>query len=56
VTTEPLFEEMVDFARACRTGEAPVSDGEFGLDVVTVLAAVQASIDQAGRTIPIDWS
>ncbi|HEX7735963.1 MAG TPA: Gfo/Idh/MocA family oxidoreductase [Ktedonobacteraceae bacterium] len=41
---EPLRLECEDFARAIRTGQSPRANGEVGLEVVRVLAAVQEAL------------
>lgn len=43
---EPLRLECEDFAQAIRTGQSPRANGEVGLEVVRVLAAVQETLTQ----------
>jgi predicted dehydrogenase len=54
-TTEPLLAEVEEFARACTTGEEPLTSGRFGLEVVTVLEALQTSIGKCGQPVTLDW-
>jgi len=52
---EPLHLECEDFANAIRTGEPPRANGEVGLEVVRVLAAMQEVLEAQERqraTIP----
>jgi predicted dehydrogenase len=50
---EPLLLEMADFCNAIRTGETPRSDAAVGLDVVRMIEAVDASLDQEGARVPV---
>ena len=50
--TEPLSLELQDFCRAIRTGEEPRSSAQLGLDVVTVIDAVDRSLALGG--VPVD--
>lgn len=52
---EPLHLECEDFANAIRTGEPPRANGEVGLEVVRVLAAMQEVLEAQERqraTVP----
>jgi predicted dehydrogenase len=51
---EPLSLELEDFARAIRTGAAPRSNGELGLEVVRALEAAHLSMERAGEPIRLD--
>jgi predicted dehydrogenase len=51
--SEPLKSECAAFIHALRTGEPPLSGGEFSLAVVRVLAAMQASLEQGGIPVPV---
>jgi predicted dehydrogenase len=51
---EPLYLEMEDFCRAVRTGSQPLSNWQLGVDVVRVVEAVDASLAQQGRRVPVD--
>ncbi|MFQ5912332.1 MAG: Gfo/Idh/MocA family protein [Nitrospinota bacterium] len=51
---EPLREECLHFLRCVVHCERPRTDGENGLDVLTVLEACQASLDQGG--VAIRWT
>jgi predicted dehydrogenase len=46
---EPLHLECEDFANAIRTGEPPRANGEVGLEVVRVLAAMQEVLEAQER-------
>ena len=46
--SEPLKSECAAFLKCIETGNAPVSDGQFGKDVVRVLSAAQASLQNNG--------
>ena len=50
---EPLVEELREFVRCIETGSRPVTDGEQGLAVLTVLEACKRSI-RAGRVIVME--
>lgn len=49
---EPLSLELVDFARAIRTGAEPRSHARLGLEIVRVLEAASLSMERDGE--PID--
>jgi predicted dehydrogenase len=51
-TTEPLLAEARHFIECVRTGARPLSDGESGLAVVSVLEYGQKSLE-AAREVPI---
>jgi predicted dehydrogenase len=51
---EPLLVECQHFVDCIRTGERPLTDGESGLRVVTVLEAAQASMAAGGAPQGID--
>jgi len=51
-TTEPLVAEARHFVECVRTGARPLSDGESGLAVVSVLEYGQKSLE-AAREVPI---
>jgi len=51
---EPLRIEAEAFVDAVLTGEAPVSDGRFGLQVVASLEAAEVSLRDDGRRVAID--
>jgi predicted dehydrogenase len=46
---EPLKNECDHFIDCVKDGKKPVSDGQNGVDVVKVLAAIQRSIDEGGK-------
>jgi predicted dehydrogenase len=50
---EPLGLEMQDFCRAIRHGQTPVSSAELGLEVVRMIEAVDASLNQEGARVPL---
>jgi predicted dehydrogenase len=51
---EPLQVECQHFVDCILSGEAPLTNGRHGLEVVKVLAAAQRSMSEAGRAVPID--
>ena len=51
--SEPLMHQDQEFIDCVRSRRAPAAGGEFGLGVVRVLEAAQASLTQGGRTIKI---
>jgi predicted dehydrogenase len=53
--TEPLLAEMTAFGHACLTGEAPLTDGQHGLDVVRILVAISESMTKSGVPIQVSW-
>lgn len=50
---EPLHAEVAAFGEACRTGEAPLTDGIHGLDVVRALVAIDESMRLAGVPVKV---
>jgi predicted dehydrogenase len=50
---EPLFLELGDFCAAIRTGSAPRSSMELGLEVVRMIEAVEASLDLEGTRVKV---
>jgi predicted dehydrogenase len=48
---EPLALECDDFLNSIRTKSKPLSDAQFGLQVVRVLEAAQKSLIQGGKTV-----
>jgi predicted dehydrogenase len=50
---EPLFRELEDFHTAIRTGGAPRSSADLGLEVVRMIEAVDASLDSAGTRVTV---
>ncbi len=46
--SEPLKNECAAFLKSIETSSAPVSNGEFGKDIVRVLAAAQESLKNNG--------
>lgn len=53
--TEPLLNEVTAFGDACRTGEAPLTDGGHGLDVVRALVAISESMQRSGAPVEVSW-
>ena len=53
LNTEPLRLECAHFIECLRTGERPHTDGAAGVRVVTVLEALQASLDAGGTPVPV---
>jgi predicted dehydrogenase len=52
-TAEPLRAECEAFLEAIRTGTAPLTDGESGMNVLRVLQACQISLQSNGRPVNI---
>lgn len=50
---EPLALELEDFHRAITTGSTPASNAQLGLDVVTVMEAVEISIMDGGAPVVV---
>ncbi|MEZ5098365.1 MAG: Gfo/Idh/MocA family oxidoreductase [Thermoleophilia bacterium] len=50
---EPLRLSMLDFCRAIRTGEAPRSSSEVGLEVVRMIEAVEESLAANGTRVEL---
>jgi predicted dehydrogenase len=50
---EPLLKEVTAFGDACRTGEAPLTDGRHGLDVVRALVAISESMKLSGAPVEV---
>ncbi len=48
---EPLAQECAHFVRCIREGRRPLTDGSNGLEVVRVLEAAQASLEQHGAPV-----
>jgi predicted dehydrogenase len=53
---EPLGLEMADFCSAIRTGAAPRSDAELGVEVVRMIEAVDVSLGSDGSRVPLHES
>jgi predicted dehydrogenase len=53
VVAEPLALELTDFCTAIRTGSVPRSCRDLGLEVVRIIEAVDASLDQQGSKIEL---
>jgi predicted dehydrogenase len=51
---EPLALELQDFARAILTGSLPVSNAQLGMDVVTTMEAIEASLRRGGEPVLLD--
>jgi predicted dehydrogenase len=50
---EPLGVELADFCRAIRTGRPPRSSAALGLEVVRIIEAVDASLEQNGARVQL---
>ena len=50
---EPLSLELADFCAAIRTGSDPRSGCELGLEVVRIIEAVDASLDENGARVEV---
>ena len=53
---EPLRAQNLHFAQCVMDGLTPATDGVFGLNVVTVMEAIDLSIASSGTPIPLDWT
>jgi predicted dehydrogenase len=51
---EPLLVELGDFCTAIRTGAAPRSNAQLGLEVVRMIEAVDRSLAARGARVPVD--
>jgi predicted dehydrogenase len=51
---EPLSREIADFCRAVRTGSAPRSTAELGLEVIRIIEAVDESLARNGAPAELD--
>lgn len=54
--TEPLRAECQHFLSCIQEGKKPKTDGYEGLRVLSILNAAQLSLNQSGRSIPMDAS
>lgn len=52
--TEALKTECQHFVDCIRQGKPPISDGEFGLEIVKILEAAQISMKLQGKNIMLD--
>jgi predicted dehydrogenase len=52
---EPLLMEVESFGVACRSGDAPATDGRHGADVVRVLTALDESAARRGAPVEVPW-
>src|SRR3954453_22996016 len=50
---EPLGQELADFANAIKTGEAPRSDSELGLEVVLAMEAAEPPLRAGGKPVDV---
>ncbi|MBU2600349.1 Gfo/Idh/MocA family oxidoreductase [bacterium] len=53
---EPLKIECSHFVECILEGKRPKTDGQNGLNVVTILEATQKSIKNNGKSIDLDWN
>ncbi|HEX4692746.1 MAG TPA: Gfo/Idh/MocA family oxidoreductase [Solirubrobacteraceae bacterium] len=51
--TEPLAQELKDFATAIRTGATPRSNAELGIEVVLAMEAAEESLRHGGKPIAV---
>src|SRR5262249_4226264 len=51
---EPLYLELADFCSAIHSGTTPRSSAAVGIDVVRIIEAVDASLQQHGARVDID--
>lgn len=52
-TGEPLRAECAHFIDSIISGNTPLSDGQLGLDIVTILAALSISAAQGGKSVNV---
>ncbi|MCP4753179.1 MAG: Gfo/Idh/MocA family oxidoreductase [Proteobacteria bacterium] len=52
--SEALKLECRHFVDCIRSGSQPISNGEFGLDIVKMLEAAQSSMERQGKNIALD--
>jgi predicted dehydrogenase len=52
---EPLRAEMEAFGAACATGQTPLTSARHGVDVVTILEAIDRSAQARGAPAEIEW-
>lgn len=52
-TGEPLRSECLAFIQAIKSNASPVSDGAFGTEVVRVLEAMDRSMKEGSRRVPV---
>ena len=53
---EPLRVEAEHFIECVRTGASPITDGQAGLQVVSIIESLQSSLRAGGRSVAIDES
>ena len=53
---EPLRAQCEDFLYCIRAGEAPVSSGIVGAQVIRVLEGAHRSMEQDGRQVSLEWA
>lgn len=53
--TEALQREVEHFIGCVRGEQVPLSDAQAGLRVVRILEAASQSVEQSGRSVPVDW-
>ena len=54
-TSEPLPKVCRAFLEAIQKNTSPITDGQYGLDIIKVIEAVQISIHKKGEPIPIQF-
>jgi predicted dehydrogenase len=54
-TSEPLMAECLHFIDCVKNRTQPISDGNDGLRVLTVLTAAQKSMEQGGAPVYIKF-
>ena len=52
--TLPLLAVLTVFAAGCSEGEAPITDGRAGLEVVRILEAAQESMRKDGARVSLE--
>jgi predicted dehydrogenase len=51
--SEPLGQELRDFASAIREGTTPVSNAHLGLEIVLCLEALEESLQNQGKPVAV---
>ena len=54
-TSEPLPKVCCAFLEAIQKNIPPITDGQYGLDIIKVIDAAQISIRKKGEPIPIQF-
>jgi predicted dehydrogenase len=52
-TTEPIVTELDDFVSAIRSGSSPISDASLAVDVIRMVEAAEASLEDDGARVAL---